>query len=282
MIDSRPSFTAEHVALRRALHQVLDVPPVFDDPLAIPLAGLDPADLPIDDDETARVSRQRRAFLAARSRYAEDELARAVGAGATQYVVLGAGLDTFAYRNPYERLRVFEVDHPATQAWKRERLDAARIAIPASMTFAAIDFEREALATALSRAGFDAARPAFFSWLGVVAYLRLPAITETLRFVASCAPQTTIVFDYSIPPERLTPRQRARFDLIAARAVAVGEPWRTFFEPAPLEAMLRELGFRRVQDTDADGLNGCYFSGRTDGLAIDGVGRFGHIAKASV
>jgi methyltransferase (TIGR00027 family) len=282
MRESRPSLTAERVAMRRAAHQVLDVPPVFQDPLALAIAGVAPAGVPSEDGETARINRQRRAFIAARSRYAEDELARLVGRGAEQYVVLGAGLDTFAYRNPYTRLRVFEVDHPSTQAWKRERLASSGIAAPASLSFAPIDFERELLSDALARVGFDGGKPAFFSWLGVVAYLKLDAIFDTLRFIASCASATTVVFDYGVPPETLTPRQRQRFDVIAGQVAAAGEPWLTFFEPSDLDAKLRQTGFSDVQNIDAAALNDRYFSSRTDGLRIEGVGAFARTARATV
>jgi methyltransferase (TIGR00027 family) len=282
MLDSRPSVTAERVAMRRAAHQVLDVPPVFQDPLALRIAGVTEIGIPSEAGETARVNRHRRAFIAARSRYVEDQLAQLVADGVDQYVVLGAGLDTFAYRNPHPRLRVFEVDYPATQSWKRERLASAGITVPASLAFAPIDFERERLADALSRVGFDGSRPAFFGWLGVVAYLNLEAIFDTLRFIVSCAPGTTIVFDYSIPPDRLPPRQRQRFDAIAAKAAAAGEPWLTFFEPLELDARLRAIGFGEVDHVDADALNLLYFSTRTDGLRVEGVGRFAHLARARV
>jgi methyltransferase (TIGR00027 family) len=282
MLESRPSVTAERVAMRRAAHQVLDVPPVFQDPLALRIAGVAEIGVPPEEGETARVNRHRRAFIAARSRYLEDQLAQVVAIGAGQYVVLGAGLDTFAYRNPFPRLRVFEVDHPATQSWKRERLASAGITVPASLAFAPIDFERERLAEALARVGFNRSRPAFFGWLGVVAYLNLEAVFDTLLFIASCAPGTTVVFDYSIPPDRLPPRQRRRFDAIAGQAAAAGEPWRTFFDPPDLDARLRAIGFGEIDHVDADALNRLYFSSRTDGLRIEGVGRFAHLARARV
>jgi len=267
--------------MRRAAHQVLDVPSVFHDSLALRILGLSAGDVQPDEGEGARVNRLRRAFIAARSRYAEDELARLVASGVDQYVVLGAGLDTFAYRNPHPHLRVFEVDHPATQAWKRERLAASVIAVPDSLAFVPIDFEHESL-DALSRAGLNRGRPALFGWLGVVAYLELPAVIDTLRFVASGAPGTTIVFDYAVPPDRLTPPQRARFDAVAGRVAAVGEPWRTFFEPAELETTLRRIGFGDMEDVDADALNSRYFASRTDGLCIEGIGRLARIARAVV
>lgn len=282
MIESRPSLTAERVAMRRAAHQVLDMPPVFPDPLALRIVGLTADDVRPEEGETERVSRQRRAFIAARSRYVEDELARLGAAGVDQYVVLGAGLDTFAYRNPYSRLRVFEVDHPATQAWKRERLLASGIDVPESMAFAAADFERERLSDVLAQARFDPARPALFGWLGVVVYLELDAVLETLRFVASCASGTTIVFDYANPPDRLTPRQRERYDVVAGRVAAAGEPWRTFFDPVDIEARLRATGFSEVEDVDAAALNDRYFSGRADRLRIEGVATMAHLARARV
>ena len=282
MLDRRPSITAERVARRRAAHQVLDVPPVFHDPLALAIAGAAAIGVPREAAETARINRQRRAYIAARSRYVEDELAPLVGRGVDQYVVLGAGLDTFAYRNPYPRLRVFEVDHPATQSWKRERLASSGIAVPPSLAYAPIDFQREQLVDALARVGFDPSRPAFFSWLGVVAYLKLDAVFETLRFVASCARVTTIVFDYSIPPDRLPPRQRRRFDAISEQAAAAGEPWLTFFDPLELDTRLRAIGFSEVEDIDADALNRRYFWSRADRLRIEGVGRFAHITRARV
>ena len=155
-----PSGTALRVAAVRAAHRLLDDPVVFDDPLALSILGPE-AEAAMRADPyrfNDPISRGLRASLIVRSRVAEDELARAVAAGVRQYVVLGAGLDTFAYRNPFEDLRVFEIDHPATQAWKRECLDKAGIAIPDSLTFAPVDFEEGVtLAEGLAAAGFDRA-----------------------------------------------------------------------------------------------------------------------------
>jgi methyltransferase (TIGR00027 family) len=159
------------VAMRRAAHQLFDHPKVLDDPIALPIIGAEAA-AKLEAERNrhkSRVARNLRAFLVARSRFAEDELARAIVRGVRQYVILGAGLDTFAYRNPYEdsALRVFEVDYPATQEWKRWRLAAAGIAIPSPVTYAPVDFERQTLADGLKLAGFDSSKAAFFSWLGV-------------------------------------------------------------------------------------------------------------------
>src|SRR5215470_2050277 len=168
MKEYRPSATAQRVALRRAAHQILDKPKVFDDPLALRIVGQESA-LALQTDlyqsEATRLSPYLRVFMAARSRYAEDVLALAVGRGVRQYVVLGAGLDTFAYRNPYPEgtLRVFEVDHPSTQNWKRARLEEVGIPLPSELTFAPVDFETQTLAEGLRAAGFDPGEVAFFS-----------------------------------------------------------------------------------------------------------------------
>src|SRR5271170_3182658 len=173
MEQSIASRSALRVALRRAAHQIHDSPVVFNDPLAVAILGEAYAEelrrTPLRPDRPFSIGL--RAFLVARSRYAEDNLSRAVAAGVGQYVLLGAGLDTFAYRNPHAGLRVFEVDHPATQQWKREQLEAAGIAIPAALTFVPVDFERQTLAEGLGQAGLDLSAAAFFSWLGVTPYL---------------------------------------------------------------------------------------------------------------
>ncbi len=188
-----------------------------------------------------------RLFIAARSRFAEDSLAAAVARGVTQAVVLGAGLDTLALRHPHRDLRVFEVDHPATQAWKRARLAAAGLDMPASLTLAPVDFEHGTLAVGLAQAGFDAGAPAFFAWLGVVPYLTTEAVIATLAFIAS-VPSAEVVFDYSVPRALLTPARGARAEAMGARVAAAGEPWLSHFDPAALAEQLRALGFADVED----------------------------------
>jgi methyltransferase (TIGR00027 family) len=191
----------------------------------------------------------RRWTAPARSRFAEDSLALAVARGVRQAVALGAGLDTFALRNPFAArgLRVFEVDHPATQAWKRERLVAAGLAIPSTLTFVPVDLERSGLASALVGAGFELDRPAFFYWLGVVPYLPRASVTSTLRCIAGL-PDSEVVFDYAEPPERYPEGRRAYLAERAARATAVGEPWITFLDPAEISAELGGLGFHEQED----------------------------------
>ena len=279
METGRPSKTALRVAIRRAAHQLADPPPVLDDPIALRLIG--PGFARDLDRAMEKVARDFRAFMAARSRFVEDMLANAVGQGVTQYVVLGAGLDTFAYRNPFPTLRVFEVDFPATQAWKRDLLARAEIGVPESLTFVALDFEHKALADGLTEAGFDNATPAYFGWMGVVPYLTLDAFRATLRDVARLAAGTAITFDYAFPPHTLTPQRRAIFDRLAERVSAAGEPFQLFFTEEQLGVELAEIGFRRMDLVNTEKLNELYFQNRADGLKLSPVG-IGMLATAWV
>jgi len=204
-----------------------------------------------------------------------------VAQGVTQYVVLGAGLDTFAYRNPFPSLHVFEVDFPATQEWKRELLRRAGISAPDSLTFVALDFEHTALVEGLTEAGFDDHSPAYFGWLGVVPYLTLPAFRATLRDVARLPERTAITFDFAFPPETLSPERRVIFDRLAQRVSAAGEPFQLFFTPAQLETELRAAGFGRIEQVDSERLNELYFQNRADGLKLSPVG-IGMLATAWV
>jgi methyltransferase (TIGR00027 family) len=265
------------VAQRRAAHQLLDRPAVLDDPVAIAILGdeaaarlrADPAEL-----DRTPFDRYLRAFLVVRSRFAEDHLDAARDAGVRQYVVLGAGLDTFAYRQQRHdpALRIWEIDHPATQAWKRELLANADLAIPANVTYVAVDFERDSLADALSRAGLDGAAGAVFAWLGVVPYLTSDAIDATLQYIASVAGEAGgVAFDYGLSRSMLSDVQRVAFDAFAARVAAAGEPLRTTFEPAELADHLRALGFGAIEDASAADLNARYLANRSDGLRLGGM-----------
>ena len=258
--------------MRRAAHQLLDEPRVFDDPLAVAIANGESEE---PSDAQQPLSRALRAFLVVRSRYAEDQLARAVDRGVRQYVVLGAGLDTFAYRNPFQSagLRVFEVDHPATQAWKRAQLRDAGIAIPDEMTFAAVDFERQSLDEGLSAAGFSKQQPAFFSWLGVTPYLSRAAFDATIAFIARMPPGSGVVFDYAVERSLLSPSQQVALDALAARVARAGEPFQLFFDPSVLASDLASRGFQNIEDLNGEAINARYFGGRTDGLAVGGGGR---------
>ncbi len=279
MRENRFSQTAQRVALRRAAHQLFDEPKVLDDPLAMRIIGVEAADgLKSSPQENHGFSRAFRAFMAARSRYAEDELARSVARGVKQCVVLGAGLDTFACRNPHSGLQVFEVDHPATQEWKRAQLHAAGIAIPRNLTFVPLDFELQVLAYGLRQAGFDDNQPAFFSWLGVTPYLTQAACMATLSFIARMPAGSGVVFDFAVDRKLLNPGQRMALDALARRVAAAGEPFQLFFDPGELQKELREMGFRRTEFLDREHLNARYFNDRTDGLRVRGG--LGHLMSA--
>jgi methyltransferase (TIGR00027 family) len=275
----KASKTALGVAIRRAAHQLVDQPPVLDDPIAVRLVGsgyrgkLGRA--------AHRVGRDARAFMAVRSRAVEDRLAEAVAQGVRQYVVLGAGLETFPYRNPYPELRVFEVDLPATQAWKQALLAEASIALPAGLAFVPLDFERQTLAQELAKAGFDARQPAFFGWLGVVPYLTLAAFRATLEAIAPLPAGSAVSFDYQLAPETLSPPGRTAFDALAKRVVRAGEPFRLLFTPDTLAAELGRAGFERFEQWNYEQLNELYFKNRADGLKLSTVG-LGMLATAWV
>lgn len=276
-MKDEPSRTALLVALSRAAHQIFDWPLVLEDPVALAIVGEHGvAQIRAAAPRYHRLpSRYLRAFLVARSRVAEEALAEAVRRGVRQYVVLGAGLDTFAYRNPYPatQLRVFEVDHPATQAWKRRQLAAARLALPESLTLVPVDFERETLPERLANGGFRAAEPALFSWLGVTMYLTRAAVHGTLAFAASLPAGTGIVFDYAVPPATLSLIRRVVVRALMHRVAAAGEPWKSFFDPHELADELRSLGFRQLDDLGPAQLNARFFSNRADGLRVGELAR---------
>jgi methyltransferase (TIGR00027 family) len=284
MEETSPSKTALRVAMHRAAHQILDAPKIFDDPLAIRVLGLENMSAKDRNQtwlEETPVTRVLRASLAARSRYAEDQLHMAIKQGIEQYVVLGAGLDTFAYRNPYPQdvLHVFEVDHPATQIWKRTRLEKAGIPIPKTLTFSPVNLETQPLEDGLRQAGFDTGKCTFFSWLGVTMYLTNDAISATLRFVASMPAGSGIVFDYMISPSLLTPTARRAFDSLAHRVALAGEPFRTFFDPSSLKITLSAMGFGQIEDIEPEKMDARYFHGRKDNSR---VGRLAHVIYARV
>ena len=248
MKERQPSRTALGAAGYRAAHQLLEGGKVFSDPLARTILG-EGADAIIAGLSAGPAQQRMRIFMAARSRFAEDCLGAAVLRGVRQAVVLGAGFDTFALRNPYSDLglRVFEVDHPATQAWKRRRLSEVGLAVPASLTFAAIDFESDDLGRGLSEVGLRSDRPAFFIWLGVVPYLGRTAIAATLRYIASI-PESEVVFDYSEPLENYPPERRDEIAALGAFTAEIGEPWLSHFDPHEIEQELRGYGFGDLED----------------------------------
>jgi methyltransferase (TIGR00027 family) len=247
-MSPRPSQTALISASHRALHQSLDGGAIFRDPFAVPILGSDAAPFL----EQARDDPIRQYWVlhfAGRSRFAEDAAEAALNQGVRQIVILGAGYDTYAYRaKTAPNARVFEVDQPARQLRKLERVARAGIPIPANLAFVSIDFEHEALADRLIEAGFAAALPSFFIWLGVVYYLTEGSIAATLRYIGSL-PVAQIVFDYiTALPEDLSPELKAQAEAMNRRTEALGEPVKTRLDTETLHAELKALGLNVVED----------------------------------
>lgn len=269
-----PSRTALRVATLRAAHQLLDEPIVFVDPVALPILGKDLSQSVQQDPFQFNDTMQRglRAASIVRSLIAEDALRRAVESGVLQYVVLGAGLDTFAYRNPFQALglRIFEVDHPSTQLWKKRLLDEAGIPVPPELTFAAADFEKTTLQDSLIEAGFRMDQPACVSWLGVTHYLTEPAIFNTLQLVVSLPTGTSITFDFRVLHELLNPNDRVLTEFLAQHFASMGEGWQSAFDPAELQAALLRMGFESATEITPATLNSRYLSRRKDGLCVGG------------
>lgn len=277
MQSGHASRTALSAAAHRAAHQLLEHGAIFSDPLALSILGEEGERLAREAAERPD-SRRMRLFIAARTRFAEDALAVAVERGVRQLVILGAGLDTYAYRGSHRgRLRTFEVDHPATQAWKRERLKDAGIAVPAGLSFVAVDFERDELPEKLAAAGFEAGEPSFFLWLGVVPYLAREAVWSTLAFIAAARGGAQVIFDYGDPPETLAPETRAAYERFAERVAGLGEPWVSFFEPAELHERLRAVGFCEIEDLSAAEVVAEYLSGAPTASSRRGA----HVLRAT-
>lgn len=247
--------TAVGVARLRAEHQIVDNGSIFSDPLAIPILGRaapDPVELAQSDEHLRRGAIRR--FIAARSRIANDVLDQRVARdGLKQAVILGAGLDTFGLRNPYPGLTTFELDRPAMQDFKRQRISEAEIQIPPTLRFVEADFERRTLSDILAGAGLDPLAPTVFVWLGVAIYLTRDAIGATLG-VAAKTPQSTIVFDYSEPLENYPPQARKFLTGWGENVKARGEPWRSRFQPSEMHTLLAERGFAQTIDYNKGGL----------------------------
>jgi methyltransferase (TIGR00027 family) len=286
MQEAQPSRTALRVAMRRAAHQLHDEHPlVFDDPLAVRIL---PPEARAELIRTPAASRKpfsaaMRAYMVSRARLAEDILAEGIHSrGVQQALILGAGLDTFSYRNPFPNLRVFEVDHPATQTWKRSLLTASEIPIPASVTHVSVDFEQQSLRQELLRAGFNPALPTATAWLGVVPYLTHEAFAATARVLGRFAPGSSLVFDYSLPREALPPVEQLMLDSLSARVALAGEPFQLFFTPESLAEQLSWHNLTVAEDLTASDLNARYLHTRTDGLTLRGsAAHFCHAQVAS-
>ena len=284
MKQNNPSLTAYKVAMMRAAHQVFDNPKVFEDPMALSIIGTQGAS---DIRSKSRKFKTKlhsylRAIVVARSRFVEDELSVAIKRGVRQYVILGAGLDTFAYRNPYSAkdLRVFEVDHPATQQWKRQQLNATGIRTPETLAFVPIDFKSQSLVGELLKAGFRTGEPSLFSWLGVTMYLMRDTMRATMEQISSSVPSgSEIVFDYVGPPCSQKFLRRLVFRLLSNKVGKAGESWKSFFDPNSLVMDLKAIGFTQAEDIGPEKINALFFKDRADKLM---VGNFGHLMKAQV
>jgi len=298
-----PSRTALTAALMRAVHTRLDRPRLIDDPWGDRLVSasekaslcrraLDGAD-PETRKRLEKLGSQQAVIDAVlrahgtyggviiRSRCAEDALESAVARGVRQYVLIGAGFDSFIVRQPaFARdVEIVEIDHPATQATKRGRLDGCGVQIPPNVRFVPADLSRESMASVLARCNVSRVLPAFFSWLGVTIYLSRDANLAALRGIAaSSAPGSEIVFTY-IDERVLEGGRSAKLEKMRTRVATLGEPWLSGFNPATLANELREIGLVLVEDLGSQALSERYCAGRTDGLA---PGTTGHIARVQV
>ena len=264
-----PDSTALRVALWRAMHVQVDSPPhVLEDEIGLRLAAPDDGWRRRPDMDPHATSLFR-ASIVARARFIEDLVVEQAGHGVGQYVILGAGLDTFAQRRPEiaSRLLVFEVDQPGPQAWKRQRLIELGFGIPEWLRLVPVDFEAgDAWWQRLAAAGFDGGRRAVVASTGVSMYLTKDAIAATLRQVAALAPGSTLAMTFLLPLELADPEVRPGLELAEKGARASGTPFISFFTPPEILALAREAGFREVQHVSADTLTQRYFAGRADGL----------------
>ncbi|MFE9577061.1 class I SAM-dependent methyltransferase [Nocardia sp. NPDC006044] len=267
-MEGAPSRTAMFAAVSRGLFRLETASPwVLDDPLALVLVGpvwqqlRDRFD-PLFPDP---VRRQSRAAVCTRSRYVEDRL---IAGTFTQYVILGAGLDSFAWRRPdlLGSLTLFEVDHPASQAWKSERVRELGLPLGDSQVFVPTDFEAGSVRDALAAAGFDWAQPTMFCWTGVAPYLTAPAIEATLHTIAAAAPGSEVVFSYRAEDSALDDAATEFARIYTPIAAAVGEPLQPGWPVSEIERLISRCGLKVVDHPTRADLQHRYFAGRTDGL----------------
>ena len=264
-----PDGSAVRVALWRALHVEVDPPPhVLHDEVGLQLAAPGDGWRRRPDMDPAG-TRWFRAGIVARARFVEDLVAEEAGHGVGQYVILGAGLDTFAQRRPEiaSRLRVFEVDQPGPQAWKQRRLMESGLGVPPWLRLVPVDFEAGgSWWERLAAAGFDPGRPAAVASTGVTPYLSKEANAATLRRLADLAPGSTLVMTFLLPTELHDDALRPGFEAAEKGAAAAGTPFLSFWTPDEIVALARSAGFRDVRHVSNEVLNQRYFDGRTDGL----------------
>jgi len=265
---AEPDNTAVRVALWRALHVEVDAPPhVLEDAIGLKLAAPDAGWRSRPD--MSPFTRAFRASIVARARFIEELVTEQAARGVGQYVILGAGLDTFAQRRPElaSQLRVFEIDRPGPQTWKRRRLIELGFGVASFLRLVPVDFEAgDAWWERLAAAGFDSGQPAVVASTGVSMYLTKEAIMATLRQVAALAPGSTLAMSFMLPIELADPDVRPGIERAAEGARANGTPFISFFKPAEMLSLAREAGFRDVQHVSAAALAQRYFADRTDGL----------------
>ena len=278
MKPNEPSRTALIPARQRAAHQVLDHGSILYDAFAMKILREDENDV-LQFANAHPLASIGRLFTTARSRIAEDALSGAVERGVRQIVILGAGLDTFALRSPHgAQIRIYEVDHPATQAWKRRRLAEAQIALPPWLILVPVDFERDDVGEKLVAAGFQENSPAFFTWLGVVPYLTQDAIGSTLDYMASIQ-NSEVVFDYMEPAQAFAEEMRELVKERTEQLEKMDERWASRFDPAGMAAILRSHGFCNIEDINFQEIRS-RFGGTVQGLAPGQAGLHVVHAKA--
>ena len=303
MKAKEPSGSAIVAAITRAAHLFIDdEPKIFHDDFALGFSGMQnettlKSNLDMFRSGMARQTSPEyassfyisyRAFALIRHRYTEDKLEKATERGISQYVILGAGLDSFAYRRQdmKERLRVFEVDHPSSQEWKKRKLEELKIPVPGNLTFVPVDFEQQQLMDELYHHDFKKGSTAFFSWLGVTQYLTEEAIFQVLKDVASTAPGSEIILEYVLPETLL---ERGDQQIVAGGRNLPTEPWLSTFSPNDLTERLKNTGFTDIEDFGPEEAKMLYFTGRNDDLSSTSLDRLSvsvlrtaHLMKARV
>jgi len=270
MLPGQPSRTLLVPAVARAAHQLLDAPLILNDPLAIGLVfeASREAIFGAIDDHLATTAVLYRSLFTLRSRFVEDRLATAAMRGVRQYVMLGAGLETFPWRQPefaYD-MKLFFCDHPSTLAWAQHRFGECALVAPPNLTFVALDLEERRFARQLLESGFAQEAPTFVSMLGVMQYLTTQTIDSLFQFFASLPASSEAVFSFNVTDDELSGLELAEIRAGAAHGGAVGEPWLTRVPSAEMVARVRRFGFREVFHLSPDEAQRQYFAGRRDGL----------------
>jgi methyltransferase (TIGR00027 family) len=272
-VDKRPATVPDHTAVRvalwRAMHVKVDAPPhVLVDEIGLQLVAPDDT-WQQRPDMHPQGTRGYRASIVGRARLIEDLVQEQAQKGVRQYVILGAGLDTFAQRRPDlgAQLRVFEIDKPETQAWKQKRLAELKLGVPNHLQFVPVDFEGgDSWREKLALNAFSIDKPAIVASTGVSMYLTQEANLATLRQIASLAPGSTLAMTFMLPLDLINPAERPQHEMVYERARAAGTPFLSFFRPAEILAMGRQAGFRDVQHISGNDIIQRYFAGRPDGL----------------